>query len=152
MMWPGRRRRFKRGMMKYVILKLLEADDRHGYDLIRHFAERGWGRLGAGTLYPVLALLEHHGYIEGREEDGKRTYRITDAGRARLRDVAVDLEGELEDEEQAETPHDELREALHRLSGAVMQASNAAGPGAIGQIAGRLDAARKEIYTILANE
>jgi DNA-binding PadR family transcriptional regulator len=155
-MWPGRRRRFKRGMLKYVVLKLLEAQERHGYDLMRHFAEQGWGRLAASSLYPVLAALEEHGYIEGKEEDGKRTYRITEKGRQRLRDVADDLSSELDDEEEppsaASSPAGELREALNRLSGAVSQAAHGAKPETVQQIVERLAALRKEIYTLLANE
>ena len=151
-MWPGRRRRFKRGMLKYVVLKLLEAQERHGYDLMRHFSEQGWGRLAASSLYPVLAVLEEHGYVEGRDEDGKRTYRITEKGRQRLRDVADDLEGELdEDEPQGTTPRTALRDALNRVAGAV-QASNAAKPETVEKIVERLDAARKDIFTLLAND
>jgi hypothetical protein len=68
--------------------------------------------------------------------------------------VADDLEGELdEDDEPSEAPaRGELREALQRLSGAVMQAANAAKPETVAQIVERLNAARKEIYTLLANE
>lgn len=150
-MWPGRRRRFKRGMLKYVVLKLLEAQERHGYDLMRHFSEQGWGRLAASSLYPVLAALEEHGYIEGRDEDGKRTYRITEKGRQRLRDVADDLEGELDDDEPEEPPRKTLREALHRI-GIAVQAAHDAKPETVEQIVERLHAARKEILTLLANE
>lgn len=155
-MWPGRRRRFKRGMLKYVVLKLLEAQERHGYDLMRHFSEQGWGRLAASSLYPVLAALEERGFIEGKDEDGKRVYRITEKGRQRLRDVADDLEGELEDEEPAPaagaTPSGELHEVMQRLSGAVSQAAHGAKPETMEQIVQRLNAVRKEIYTLLANE
>jgi DNA-binding PadR family transcriptional regulator len=150
--WPGRRRRFKRGMLKYIVLKLLEAQERHGYDLMRHFADQGWGRLAASSLYPILAALEQHGYVEGREEDGKRTYRITQKGRQRLQDVADDLEGEMDDEESGGTPRGDLREALNRLSGAVSQAAHSAKPETVEQVATRLNTLRKEIYTLLANE
>ena len=153
-MWPGRRRRFKRGMLKYVVLKLLEAEERHGYDLMRHFAEQGWGRLAASSLYPLLANLEELGSVEGKDEDGKRVYRITDKGRQRLHDVADDLAGELDDDEPAEgAPQSgELRDALHRLSGAVSQAAHGAKPETVQHIVERLNAARKDIYTLLANE
>ena len=141
-------------MLKYVVLKLLEADERHGYDLIRHFAERGWGRLGAGTLYPVLAMLEEQGFVEGRDQDGKRTYRITDLGRQRLREVADDLLGEFGGGEQEGGPdaNAALRDALQRLSSAVTQAAHHGKPESIERIRQTLDTARKEIYTILANE
>jgi len=151
-MWPGRRRRFKRGMLKYVVLKRLEAQERHGYDLMRHFSEQGWGRLAASSLYPVLAALEAQGYIEGRDEEGKRTYGITEKDRQRLHDVADDLEGELDDEDPAQTPNGGLRDALTRLSGAVSQAAHSAKPQTVEQIVERLNAARKEIYMLLANE
>lgn len=153
-MWPGGRRRFRRGMLKYVILKMLEGGERHGYDLIRHFEERGWGRLGAGSLYPLLSTLEEQGLIEGRDENGRRRYRITDAGRARLRDVAHDLSEEFDEHARAGGPvePDPLRDAMHKLAGAVQQAARTAGPESRARIAGRLNEARKEIYTILANE
>jgi DNA-binding PadR family transcriptional regulator len=152
-MWPGRRRRFKRGMLKYVVLKLLEGQERHGYDLMRHFSEQGWGRLAASSLYPLLGALEEHGYIEGKDEDGKRVYRITEKGRQRLRDVADDLADELDEDEPAEPrAGGELREALQRLSGAVAQASHGAKAETVDQIVQRLNAVRKEIYTLLANE
>jgi DNA-binding PadR family transcriptional regulator len=154
--WPGRRRkRFKRGMLKYVVLKLLEAQERHGYDLMRHFSEQGWGRLAASSLYPLLASLEEHGYIEGREEDGKRTYRITEKGRQRLHDVADDLSAELDDdddEEAGDSASGDLRDAMHRLSGAVTQAAHGAKPETVAQIVEILNKTRKEIYTLLANE
>jgi DNA-binding PadR family transcriptional regulator len=150
--WPGRRRRFKRGMLKYVVLKLLQAQERHGYDLMRHFSEQGWGRLAASSLYPVLAALEEHGYVEGREEDGKRTYRITEKGRQRLRDVADDLESELDDDESEQQPNSGLRDALTRVSSAVSQAAHGAKSETTEQIIDILNKARKEIYTLLANE
>jgi DNA-binding PadR family transcriptional regulator len=141
-------------MLKYVVLKLLEGQERHGYDLMRYFSEQGWGRLAASSLYPMLATLEEQGYIEGKDEDGKRVYRITDKGRQRLRDVADDLAGEFDEEEAAESPRPagELREALQRLNGAVAQASHGAKAETIEQIVQRLNAVRKEIYTLLANE
>lgn len=153
-MWPGRRRRFRRGMLKYVILKMLEAGERHGYDLIRHFEERGWGRLGAGSLYPLLSALEEQGLIEGRDEDGRRRYRITDVGRKRLHDVADELSEEFDEREHGarEREEDPLREAMQRLASAVQQAAHHAKPESRSSIAERLNEARKEIYTILANE
>lgn len=152
--WPGRRRRFRRGMLKYVVLQMLESGDRHGYELMRRFAERGWGRLGAGTLYPVLAMLEEQGYVESREIDGKRRYRITEKGRQQLREMADDLETELEDggEESAWAPDAALQEAVKRLMIAVMPAAQNAKPETVAKISERIDALRKEVYTILANE
>ncbi|HKU66263.1 MAG TPA: PadR family transcriptional regulator [Candidatus Baltobacteraceae bacterium] len=139
-------------MLKYVLLKLLANEPRHGYDLMRLFGERGWGSLAAGTLYPTLAKLEEMGYLEGHDEGGRRTYRITEAGRQRLREIADDLESEFEAHESQAEPQSELREALSRLTSAVSQGAGSARPETAAKIVERLNAARKEIYTLLANE
>ena len=55
-------RRFKRGILKFVLLKLLAAEPRHGYDLMREFRRKGWPS-GAGSIYPLLAALEEEGLI-----------------------------------------------------------------------------------------
>ena len=150
------RRRFKRGMLKYVLLRLIAEEPRHGYDLMRFFGERGWGALAAGTLYPVLDKLEQMGYVQSREEDGKRVYTITEAGKERLRAVAEELHGQFQDadadDDVEEDATGELHEAFKKLSAAVFQAGRDTGPQTVASIVGILKRARKEIYTLLANE
>lgn len=151
--WRHRgRRRFGRGMLKYVLLKLLANESRHGYDLMRIFEERGWGRLAAGTLYPTLGKLEEMGYVESREENGRRIYRITDAGLQRLREVAGDLKLEFEAQETHMEPRPDLRSALMRLSHAVQTAAGTGKAETSRQIVEKIDALRKEIFLLLANE
>jgi DNA-binding PadR family transcriptional regulator len=94
--WGGRRgggpfgsphrRRFGRGDLKYVILDLLQDGPRHGYDIIRALEERSHGFYtpSAGSIYPTLQLLEDQGLVTSTQQDGKRVYTITDAGRAFL--------------------------------------------------------------------
>ena len=60
--------------------KLLSETPRHGYDLIREIREKGWAG-GAGSVYPLLAGLEAAGFIAGRDEEGRRTYELTEKGR-----------------------------------------------------------------------
>lgn len=87
---PGGGRRFGRGDLKYVILDLLKDQPRHGYDIIRALEERfhGFYSPSPGSIYPTLQLLEDQGYVTGREQEGKRVYTITDAGRAFLTERA----------------------------------------------------------------
>ncbi len=139
-------------MLKYVLLKLLANEPRHGYDLMRIFGERGWGRLAAGTLYPMLAKLEEMGYVESREESGRRIYRITDAGLQRLRDVAGDLDLEFEAQETHMEAKPDLRAAFVRLSNAVQTAAGTAKAQTSAEIVQKMDALRKEIFLLLANE
>jgi DNA-binding PadR family transcriptional regulator len=79
---PIRGRLFERGDMKYVILELLQAKPRHGYEIMRAMQEQsgGWYQPSAGVVYPTLELLADMDYVTVREEDGKKIYAITPAG------------------------------------------------------------------------
>lgn len=81
---PGRR--FGRGDLKYVILDLLQEGPRHGYDIMRVLEERFHGMYSPspGSVYPTLQLLEDQGYVTSSQQEGKRVYAITDAGKAFL--------------------------------------------------------------------
>jgi DNA-binding PadR family transcriptional regulator len=87
---PGGGRKFARGDLKYVILDLLKDQPRHGYDIIRALEERSHGFYSPspGSVYPTLQMLEDQGYVSSAEQDGKRTYSITDAGRDFLKERA----------------------------------------------------------------
>jgi DNA-binding PadR family transcriptional regulator len=91
---PAGRRRFGRGDLKYVILDLLQDGPRHGYDIIRALEERSHGFYtpSAGSVYPTLQLLEDQSYVSSSEQDGKRVYTITDAGRAFLKERAATVD------------------------------------------------------------
>jgi transcriptional regulator len=81
----------KKGSAEFLILSLLEADARHGYELQKLIESRSKGVLTfhVASLYPLLYRLEDRGWIVGRwvEKAGERRrryYRLTAAGRAAL--------------------------------------------------------------------
>ena len=70
-----------------MILSLLEARARHGYDIGRRIEVQSGGRIRfhVSSLYPVLARLEERGLIRGRwvERPGERRrrfYQLTGEG------------------------------------------------------------------------
>ena len=70
-----------------LILKLLEAEDMYGYQMIKELGERSENvfSLKEGTLYPILHNLEKDGSIESYEkasETGRmrKYYRLTKEG------------------------------------------------------------------------
>src|SRR5687767_12435939 len=74
-----------------LILSLLEARPRHGYEIGKLIEARSGGRLtfALPTLYPTLLRLEDRGLIKGRwvEKAGERQrcfYRLTPQGRHAL--------------------------------------------------------------------
>jgi PadR family transcriptional regulator, regulatory protein PadR len=81
----------KKGSSEMLILSLLEARPRHGYELGKLIEARSGGRLtfALPTLYPTLLRLENRGLIKGRwvEKPGERDrcfYRLTPEGRRAL--------------------------------------------------------------------
>jgi len=81
----------KKGSVELLILSLLEAEARHGYDLGKLIESRSGGRLQfqISSLYPVLYRMEDRGWIKGRwvERDGQRDrkyYKLTGAGKQAL--------------------------------------------------------------------
>ena len=77
---------FAHGALRLYMLSLLEDRPRHGYELIQLLEDRFLGMYtpSAGTIYPRLSSLEDDGLVEHDVVDGKRVYRLTDAGRAEL--------------------------------------------------------------------
>ena len=73
--------------MFYVLLSLLR-QDRCGTEIVQYVDDTTAGRvsLGPGTLYTILAKFEEEGLIRETAVEGrKRTYAITDRGRALYR-------------------------------------------------------------------
>ncbi|HEX4012292.1 MAG TPA: PadR family transcriptional regulator [Candidatus Cybelea sp.] len=146
-------RRFRRGILKFALLKLLAEMPSHGYELIRAIREKGFGG-GPGSVYPVLAALEAAGFIAGRDEGDRRIYELTEKGRKMLEERAADIGRFFEDDEE-EGPGDaqaQLREAADRLINAVSQMGYSSKPETVERVRDLLDEARKKIYEVLAQE
>jgi PadR family transcriptional regulator PadR len=84
-------RELKKGSAELLILALLEARPRHGYEISKMIEERSAGRVRfkVASLYPMLYRLEERGWIAGRwvENPGERRrrfYRLTAEGRRML--------------------------------------------------------------------
>jgi len=81
----------KKGSTEFLILSLLEAESRHGYELQKLIESRSKGVLTfhVASLYPLLYRMEDRGWISGRwveraGERRRRFYRLTASGRAIL--------------------------------------------------------------------
>lgn len=90
----GRRRVFDGSELRLVLLKLIEEQARHGYDLIRDIEERTGGAYAPspGVVYPTLTLLADMGLIDEAPSEGSRKlFAISEAGRAVLADKAEEV-------------------------------------------------------------
>ena len=78
----------KKGSMEMLILSLVEARARHGYEIGKLIESRSEGKLtfALPSVYPALLRLENRGWIKGRwvEKPGERQrcfYKLTAKGR-----------------------------------------------------------------------
>src|SRR5919106_4479795 len=81
-------RELKKGSAELLILSLVEARPRHGYEISKLIEQRSQGRLRfkVASLYPLLYRLEERGWLQGRwveraGERRRRLYRLTAEGR-----------------------------------------------------------------------
>jgi PadR family transcriptional regulator, regulatory protein PadR len=81
-------RDLKKGSAELLILSLVEARRRHGYELSKLIESRSQGvvRYNVASLYPLLYRLEQRGWLQGKwvEKAGQRRrryYRLTAAGK-----------------------------------------------------------------------
>ena len=81
-------RELKKGAAELLLLSLLDARARHGYELSKLIESRSEGKLvfHIDSLYPLLYRLEERGWIKGSwvEKPGERRrrfYRLTADGR-----------------------------------------------------------------------
>ena len=86
-------RELKRGAAELMILALLDAQPRHGYDLSKLIEARSGGRLRfhIDSLYPLLYRLEERAWIKGTwiekpDERRRRVYKLTPTGKRVLAD------------------------------------------------------------------
>jgi transcriptional regulator len=81
-------REMKKGSAELVVLAIVEARPRHGYEISKLIEDRSAGRMKfhIASLYPLLYRLEERGWLQGRwvEKAGQRRrrfYSLTPAGR-----------------------------------------------------------------------
>ena len=78
----------KKGSAEIMVLAVLEAQPKHGYEIARRIDEGSNGllRFHVASLYPMLYRMERRGWIQGSwvEQAGQRRrryYKLTPAGR-----------------------------------------------------------------------
>ena len=87
---PRRGGRGSRPNVRTAVLALLKERPMHGYEMIQELDSRtnGIWRPSPGSIYPTLQLLEDEGLIEAEANGGRKSYHLTDAGRAEAETAA----------------------------------------------------------------
>ena len=120
---------FSHGRLRLYLLRLLDEQPRHGYELIRLLEDQFMGLYApsAGTIYPRLQRMEADGLVTHSQQGRLKVYEITPAGRqelARRGGELAELETDIRDsvrEVAAEVKHaardlrDEVKQAARDL-------------------------------------
>ncbi len=112
-------RMFDSGALRLVVLGLIAAEPRHGYDIIKAMETRFQGAYSPspGAIYPMLQMLEEADLVTSATAGNKRLYTITEPGLAYLEANRAELDrinAQL-DEASGEIRHSAIGEELHGL-------------------------------------
>lgn len=147
--------RARKGDIRTAVLMLLAEGPMHGYQIIQELSARSGGtwRPSPGSVYPTLQLLEDEGLVVGEEAEGKRVYKLTDAG-AEESKAAAGAGAPWEEFAQggASSSRWQLRDAMGKLAVAVMQVGTSASDEQVDRTLEILSEARKNIYSILSED
>ena len=140
-----------RGEIKYEILETLIDGPRHGYDIMLAIEAKTGMRPSPGSIYPALQMLEDGDYVTGAERGGKRTYTITEHGRALLAErTAHERTGAADDESLYEVIAQAMRH-VHGIKEAAKQIARTGDLASYRKAVEVLDKARRDLFAILAD-
>lgn len=142
----------RRGDIRPLILRTLQREPMHGYQVIQDLeaASGGRWRPSAGSVYPTLQQLEDEGLVRSAEVDGRRVYSLTGEGRAAAAHAGDPASHWLGPDKDSNGP--DIRRLAMQLAGAVMQVSRMGSPAAQRQARDILVEARRGMYRILADD
>ncbi|MFC4009632.1 PadR family transcriptional regulator [Nonomuraea purpurea] len=152
--WGGRGRKAKRGDVRAAILALLSEEPRNGYQIIQEIAERsegGW-KPSPGAVYPALQQLTDEGLVISEENEGRKTFRLTEEGRTYIEAHA----------DEVRAPWDEMRPDIddntadlwhiaRQSAFAMMQVLQTGNDAQIREARKTLIETRRKLYQILAD-
>jgi DNA-binding PadR family transcriptional regulator len=144
----------RRGDVRGEVLTALLDGPAHGYEVIRRLEEKSGGlwRPSPGSVYPTLQMLEDAGLVRSSEQDGRRTYELSDEGRAEA-DQQKTQGGPPWDTDNPEFQgRFAAKEAIGQLHMAAVQVARTGSPDQIERATTVLRQARQALYQILAED
>jgi DNA-binding PadR family transcriptional regulator len=146
--------RVGRGDVRAAVLAILAEKPMHGYQIIQEIEARSDGawKPSPGSVYPTLQLLADEGLVAAEEANGKKTYSLTEAGRAE----AAAADGQSAPWESFGSRDTGRTSALPKAGAKLAQAAAQVGRGGtpeqVAQAVEVLDEARRKLYSILAQD
>ena len=150
------RGRARRGDVRQAVLALLVEAPLNGYQMIQKLAEHtdgGW-KPSPGAIYPALAQLEDEGLIEQFDNEGTKSYRLTEAGQSAAADV-TEKPWEAFNADNAPLHPEQIKGMWKEFGGLAMAAqelTRSGSPAQQEQATALLAETRRKLYGLLASE
>jgi DNA-binding PadR family transcriptional regulator len=145
--------RARRGDVRAAALLLLAEGPLNGYQIMQAIEQRSEGvwRPSPGSVYPALAQLEDEGLIRTDDAGDRRTYVLTDAGRAHVEERRGELGAPWE--QMTGSVDDDVGALFREMRRVGMAAGQIGHFGTTDQVAKArsvLADARRALYSVLA--
>ncbi len=151
---PGRGPRRRRGDVRAAMLALLAEEPRNGYQLMQEIENRSEGvwRPSPGSVYPALQQLEDEGLIRSDESEGRKVFRLTDAGREAAEEASAAGPPWEAASEAVDSDVWEMFGVARQVGMAIFQIAQAGSPAQLAEAREVLTNARRALYGILAED
>jgi DNA-binding PadR family transcriptional regulator len=141
--------------VRAAALLLLAEEPRNGYQIMEEIEQRSGGlwRPSPGSVYPALAQLDDEGLVRVDEQEGRRSYTLTEAGRAYVQERRDDLVAPWE--EMSDSVDDDVASLFKEMRRVGMAAAQIGHMGSTKQITEArtvLASARRALYSLLAGD
>jgi DNA-binding PadR family transcriptional regulator len=144
----------RRGDVRTAILDVLSAEPMNGYQVIQQIAERtnGAWKPSPGSVYPTLQQLEDEGLVESEQAEGRRTLRLSAAGREYVAEHPEELAATWRSfDETAAEATSELKPVIGQVMAAVWQIVVSGNRQQQAEAAEILGETRRRLYGLLAD-
>jgi DNA-binding PadR family transcriptional regulator len=147
--------RARRGDVRAAALLLLAEGPLNGYQIMQEIEKRSDGlwRPSPGSVYPALAQLEDEGLVRTEHAGDRRTYVLTDAGRAYVDERRDELDAPWE--QMTGSVRDDvgaLFGEMRRVGTAALQIAHLGHADQIAKARSILADARRALYAVLAED
>jgi DNA-binding PadR family transcriptional regulator len=151
---PWRGPRARRGDIRAAILAVLAEQPMNGYQIIQEISERSGGmwKPSPGSIYPTLQQLEDEGLARTEVQEGRRTFELTDDGRAYVDSHADEMAAVWEAmSPSADDESDDVRPLIGQAAAALWQIMATGSPAQKARAREVLAETRRTLYGILAD-
>ena len=144
----------RRGDIRAAILAVLAEQPMNGYQIIQEVAERSSGmwKPSPGSIYPTLQQLEDEGLIRADADAGRRTFTLTDEGRAYVTEHREEVSAPWQAMAEGGEEEGGLKPLIGQVAAAIWQIIAVGTPDQQGRAREALTELRRRLYAILAED